>query len=193
MLKRVKQVRQEAVRALESQQGYGEQLQHWLQILGELATLDGYDEPTSKWWQRWFKSQKEQSAAVAETLSQSAQTALAGVQSAADAPAVLSAKIVNSANTDSSENDEPSFSVIAAEVAQSLQDLLTQLVIPERLDYQLQSLKQRLNTPMQWFELVPMLEDTTQFCCNAWKAAKLNRAILTKPRPALAGHPHSRQ
>lgn len=111
--------------------------------------------------------------AVAETLSQSAQTALAGVQSAADAPAVLSAKIVNSANTDSSENDEPSFSVIAAEVAQSLQDLLTQLVIPERLDYQLQSLKQRLNTPMQWFELVPMLEDTTQFLLQCLESSQV--------------------
>lgn len=158
LLKRIKQVRHEAVRALESQQGYGEQLQHWLQILGELATLDGYDEPTSKWWQRWFKNQKEQSETVAETLSHSAQTALDNVQNA-------------SASTP--ENDEPSFSVIAAEVAQSLQDLLTQLVIPERLDYQLQSLKQRLNTPMQWFELVPMLEDTTQFLLQCLESSQV--------------------
>ncbi|MEN9465518.1 MAG: hypothetical protein RL217_1699 [Pseudomonadota bacterium] len=157
LLKRVKQVRQEAVQALESQQGYGEQLQHWLQILGELATLDGYDEPTSKWWKRWFKSQKEQSEAVAETLSHSAQTALAGVQN----------------TTDTSESDEPGFSVIAAEVAQTLQDLLTQLVIPERLDYQLQSLKQRLNTQMQWFELVPMLEDTTQFLLQCLESSQV--------------------
>ncbi|WP_430460671.1 diguanylate cyclase [Thalassolituus sp. LLYu03] len=134
LMKRIKAVRKSAASELQSWSGYISQLQNWIQILGEIATLEGYDqERSSKWWQRWFKPSDEE-----------AQTDEAG-------------------DSEESEDGEPGFSHISKEVSDTLFSLLNQLVIPERLSYQAESLKQRLQDGLNWYELVPLLEDTTDF------------------------------
>src|SRR5690606_22958937 len=129
--KRIKDVQKNAGSELKHWSGYIRQLQNWIQIVGEIATLEGHEDARqSKWWQRWFK------------------------------PAEQPAEEVIAKEADASE---PGFSHIAQDVSDTLLNLLAQLVVPERLNYQSQSLQQRLQQGLNWFELVPLLEDTTEF------------------------------
>lgn len=129
--KRIKDVQKNAGSELKHWSGYIRQLQNWIQIVGEIATLEGHEDARqSKWWQRWFK------------------------------PAEQPAEEFIAKEADASE---PGFSHIAQDVSDTLLNLLAQLVVPERLNYQSQSLQQRLQQGLNWFELVPLLEDTTEF------------------------------
>lgn len=133
LMKRVKTVRKSAAKELQTWSGYISQLQSWMQIMGELATLEGYDDAqSSKWWQKWFKPNDDAANDEENT-------------------------------EDSSDDTEPGFSHIASEVSETLISLLSQLVIPERLTYHAESLKKRLQDGLNWYELVPLLEDTTDF------------------------------
>lgn len=129
--KRIKGVQKSAGNELKHWSGYIHQLQNWIQIVGDIATLEGHEDTRqSKWWQRWFKPAEQPTEEVI-------------------------AKEV--------EASEPGFSHIAQDVSDTLLNLLAQLVVPERLNYQSQSLQQRLQQGLNWFELVPLLEDTTEF------------------------------
>jgi len=133
LMKRVKTVRKSAAKELQTWSGYISQLQSWMQIMGELATLEGYDDAqSSKWWQKWFKPNDDAANDEENT-------------------------------EDSSDDTEPGFSHIASEVSETLISLLSQLVIPERLTYHAESLKKRLQDGLNWYELVPLLEDTAEF------------------------------
>lgn len=131
LLKRIKDVQKNAGSELQQWSGYIRQLQNWIQIVGEIATLDGYDEQRTKWWQRWFKPTDEPTQDEPE----------------------------HSPEGDS----EPGFSHIAQEVTETLLNLLGQLVVPERLSFHSESLQKRLQQGLNWYELVPLLEDTTEF------------------------------
>jgi diguanylate cyclase len=48
-------------------------------------------------------------------------------------------------------------------VSETLLNLLSQLVIPERLSHTVLNLQNRLQEGLNWYELVPLLEDTTDF------------------------------
>ena len=136
LLKRIKEIRKGAANELLSWSGYINQLQSWIQILGEIATLEGFEEQrSSKWWQRWFKPNDQEAAE--------------------DLPP----------DSDAGEDHdtEPGFSHIAQEVSETLLNLLSQLVIPERLSHTVLNLQNRLQEGLNWYELVPLLEDTTDF------------------------------
>lgn len=136
LMKRIKTVRKSANSELKSWSGYISQLQNWIRILGDIATLEGYEEQRSnKWWQRWFSPREEGAEDISE----------------------------EQYETDADDGTEPGFSHIAEEVSETLISLLSQLVVPERLNYQAESLKKRLQDGLNWYELVPLLEDTTDF------------------------------
>lgn len=137
LLKRIKQVRRQAKTELQSWSGYIEQLQSWMQILGELATLEGHEEEQkTKWWQRWFKPTPEEPEVSSE---------------------------VSLENPEAQPDKEPGFSHIAQEVSDTLINLLSQLVIPDRLADIATGLQTRLGKGLNWYELVPLLEDTAEF------------------------------
>ncbi|UXD89176.1 GGDEF domain-containing protein [Thalassolituus hydrocarboniclasticus] len=137
LLKRIKDIRKGAANELLSWSGYINQLQSWIQILGEIATLEGFEEQrNSKWWQRWFKPSDTESD-----------------EETAD----------DSAEHDDQPEAEPGFSHIAQEVSETLLNLLSQLVIPDRLNHTALNLQNRLQEGLNWYELVPLLEDTTDF------------------------------
>jgi diguanylate cyclase len=138
LLKKIREVRKSTAKDLSTWAGYISQLKAWSDILSAVATLEGYDEraKSSAWWQRWLKPQeKVEEPALAEEI-------------AAD---------------ESTAKQEPGFSHIATDVADTLGNLLSHLVIPERLETRLTALQERLNSGLNWYELVPLLEDTSQF------------------------------
>ena len=138
LLKRIKQVRKQAGAELASWSGYISQLQSWVSIMSEISQLDGYDEQPSKWWQRWFKRDEQ-----AEEFSDDE----ADVQ----------------LHEEPDDSKEPGFSHIAQEVSDTLINLLSQLVIPDRLETTASNLQTRLGKGLNWYELVPLLEDTAEF------------------------------
>lgn len=142
-LKRIKQVRKQAGSELQSWAGYTAQLQSWIQIVGDIAVLEGCDEPKPKWWQRWFKASGE------------------GEPDDDDGPVQVS--IEDNEDDQKESVKEPGFSHIAQEVADTLINLLSQLVIPERLSTNAGNLQTRLTKGLNWYELVPLLEDTAEF------------------------------
>lgn len=136
LLKRIKQVRKQATTELQSWSGYTAQLQSWIQIVGELATLEGYEEQKTKWWQRWFKPNSEEFEDESD---------------------------VSLEESEEHQGKEPGFSHIAQEVSDTLINLLSQLVIPDRLAGIATGLQTRLGKGLNWYELVPLLEDTAEF------------------------------
>ncbi|MCD8521679.1 MAG: GGDEF domain-containing protein [Saccharospirillaceae bacterium] len=154
LLKRIKEIRKNASNELLSWSGYINQLQSWIQILGEIATLEGFEEQrSSKWWQRWFKPGEP------ETPDDQPDH-----HDAADTP-----------------DAEPGFSHIAQEVSETLLNLLSQLVIPDRLSHTVLNLQNRLQEGLNWYELVPLLEDTTDFLleCLGNSQTELEQFLLS--------------
>ncbi len=149
LLRRIKEVRKQAQSELQNWSGYINQLQAWMQILGELATLDGQEEAKSKWWQRWFAPRSQEG----EEQQEASQHVLS------DAPIQLD----QATDVAQHQEGEPGFSHIAEEVSQTLLSLLSQLVIPERLNTSANDLQARLSKGLNWYELVPLLEDTAEF------------------------------
>jgi diguanylate cyclase len=142
LLKRIREIRKGAANELLSWSGYINQLQSWIQILGEIATLEGFEEQrSSKWWQRWFKPSDSSSDEGDDN----------NIVSDSDA------------EHDDHPESEPGFSHIAQEVSETLLNLLSQLVIPDRLNHTALNLQNRLQEGLNWYELVPLLEDTTEF------------------------------
>lgn len=142
LLHRIKHVRKSAETELLSWSGYINQLQSWIQILADIATLDGYDEPKPKWWQRWFRPDPEQTEEYNRQHERHA--------------------LDHEPNVITSNDQEPLFSHIAQDVSETLLNLHSQLVIPERLGESAHSLQIRLGKGLHWFELVPLLEDTAE-------------------------------
>src|SRR5690606_22564419 len=55
----------------------------------------------------------------------------------------------------------------------TLNELFEQLVIPERLAYLQQSLQERLQQQLHWYELVPLLEDTSSFLLQCLESSQV--------------------
>jgi len=144
LLKRVKDVKKNAASELSSWSGYIDQLQSWIQIVGEIATLEGHDEVKPKWWKRWFQPVPE------------------GEEVVEDAESAPQMDISLETKSEPASGEEPGFSHIAGEVSETLLTLLSQLVIPDRLLDSASSLQLRLGKGLNWYELVPLLEDTAE-------------------------------
>lgn len=57
------------------------------------------------------------------------------------------------------ENTEPSYSSVASHIEETLLGLLDDLTLPERHKAQAQSMRERLQHGLNWYELLPVLDD----------------------------------
>lgn len=166
----IRSLRKSAPKALSSWDGYATQLQGWAGILSAIASLDGQSEEDTqgggKWFKRWFAKdggtnelqanddstvQAAVTTAAIDTVSAKSETKTENIH-----PPTLQVK-------QSSDEVEPGFSRIAAEIAETLGGLISRLVIPERLDGRSKELLERLNNGLHWYEFVDLLEDASQF------------------------------
>lgn len=144
LLKRVRKVAQTATKELESYQGYGEQLQQWIQLLGEITLLpDSSKEQRSAWWKQWFNRSDTSPVEVAN---------------------VVPSEPVNKLSD---------FANYAQDIGDTLNELLDQLSVPDRLLSIQHSLKQRLSVELEIFQLVPLLEDTSEFVLNCLETSQV--------------------
>ena len=147
--KRVKKVQKDAKDQLNQWSGYGEQLKAWSRIIGSLSNDQAQPEEEEQekggFFARLFQTKDKPSVHEDADLEKAAgQTA--------DSSAV---------------QREPGFAQIEADVSATLSALLKQLVIPERFQARLDTLRSRLKSKLNWYELVPLFEDVAELVIDA--------------------------
>lgn len=155
LLKRIKALKKRLKQELNQWSGYAVQLDEWAVIVSDLATLEGFDEKRPGWWKRWFESN--------ENTQDNDETAPSAQEPAASSEPV---EVLNTARADTEltqEPSEPGFSHIADDVTTTLRYLLSRLVVPKPLEKRAESINEKLNERLNWYELVPLLESTSDF------------------------------
>lgn len=151
LLKRVRTVRQQASRELESYEGFTEQLQQWVQIVGEIASLPAAESGNKGkgWLKQWFSASKQaENEAEAEAETEKVPEL---------EPAAIASPLVGLTN-----EDNP-FETYAQDISDTLIELLDQLSVPERLQALHTGLRERLADDIHLHNLVSILEDTSSF------------------------------
>lgn len=146
--KRVKRVQKDAKDQLNQWAGYGEQLKAWSRIIGSLSTTEESEEVQPDEEKGGFFARLFQSKGKSEDSTTDAESEEPGDE------------------TKVSER-EPGFAQIEADVSSTLSALLKQLVIPERFQARLETLRSRLTSKLNWYELVPLFEDVAELVIDA--------------------------
>ena len=144
--KRIKQVRKDAKTQLQQWSGYGEQLRAWSRIISSLSQQQNESEAEEGpgFWSRLFQKNNDNDSTEDEK----------------PLPELTTAEENNVA-------PEPGYAHIEQEVSAILASLLKQLVIPERFQARLNDLKERLTAQLNWYELVPLLEEVADLVIDA--------------------------
>jgi diguanylate cyclase len=154
--KQITKVRKQAKYALKSWTGHANQLQSWANIIGSLQIIDNpessdaqespTEEKTGGFFSRLF--QRDENLPTAEVLTSDTE----------DQP-------INQSLT--THPVQPGYDHIEQEISAMLSRLLHQLVIPERFSHRLEELKKKLTDKLNWYELVPLLEQVANLVIDA--------------------------
>lgn len=147
LLKKVRSVRQQAKKELASYNGLMQQLQGWMLLLNDIASLPV--EKTGKgksWFAQWFSNETKD--AVDEPVSERA---------------------------DSTALVQPAeFDHYAQDIAETLSELLNKISVPERLLSLHEGLQQRLSQHLHVYNLVSILEETSSFVIECLENNEVN-------------------
>ena len=164
--KQIIQVRKQAKNALKSWTGHASQLQDWTSIIASLplseqpesTTTNSSDHPENTaedkpagFFSRLF--QREESPAITETIDGEV--------------AVTEVKTADNHLSQKQSPPQPGYDHIEQEISNMLSSLLRQLVIPERFRERLEALKVKLTGKLNWYELVPLLEQVANLVIDA--------------------------
>jgi diguanylate cyclase len=143
---RIKKIVNKSKKHLTQWSGYGKQLKAWSELLSDIK-IEQESEDASKegnsagFFSRFFRRKQEE--------------ATEPLESVAD-------KVVSQA-----DDETPSYHHIEQEISTMLRRLLRQLVIPLRYHYRLDKLKLKLTSKLNWYELVPLLEQVANLVIDA--------------------------
>ncbi|MEH6450088.1 MAG: GGDEF domain-containing protein [Oleispira sp.] len=143
--KRIKKIVNKSEEHLKQWSGYGKQLKAWSELLSDL-TLETVDTSVTEesdigFFSRLFQRKSE---------------------SAVPEPAQDPIEI-----TPATRIPEPGYDHIEQEISTMLTRLLRQLVIPTRYHHRLDALKKKLTSKLNWYELVPLLEQVANLIIDA--------------------------
>lgn len=186
--RRIKKIVSKSKEHLKQWSGYGKQLQAWSELLSDLsidldpdslakAASGGF---FSRFFQRNSSLESVSKEALANSEGQSSDTPeeTAGCldkNTLEVEPETESKTLQGATNTNSSYNKAtnhndtptPSYDHIEQEITSMLTNLLAQLVIPSRFNEQLDSLRHKLMSKLNWYELVPLLEQVSNLVIDA--------------------------
>lgn len=177
--RRIKEIVSKSKGHLKQWSGYGKQLKAWSELLSDLTIEQDPNTPTKEntggFLSRLFHKPsslevEENTLEPAETNQQQA-TQSDSVDSAPSkyelaqpsAVEALAPVSLSSLNPD----DKPGYDQIEQEISNMLSNLLAQLVIPSRYNEQLATLKDKLMGKLNWYELVPLLEQVANLVIDA--------------------------
>jgi diguanylate cyclase len=175
--RRIKKIVSKSKEHLKQWSGYGKQLKAWSELLSDL-TIEQNPDSTEKdnsggFLNRLFnrtpdalpESESEsESLELAETDPQPANNTVADL-----AQQTLAEVIAISPQSDlaNSVSEQPGYDHIEQEISAMLSRLLAQLVIPSRYNDRLNELKLKLMSKLNWYELVPLLEQVANLVIDA--------------------------
>lgn len=186
--RRIKKIVSKSKEHLKQWSGYGKQLQAWSELLSDLS-IDLDPENLAKAASGGFFSRFFQKKSSIESLSQEAlansedqscdipeeaagclNKSTLEVESETEPETLQGATNTKSGDHKApSHNDAPtpSYDHIEQEITSMLTNLLAQLVIPSRFNEQLDSLRHKLMSKLNWYELVPLLEQVSNLVIDA--------------------------
>ncbi len=162
--KQITQVRKQAKNALKSWTGHANQLKSWSHLIASLELADtpksstnhtdkeNPEEKSSGFFSRLFQRDEDSAAPEVPLLDENQPTEHEHIQAAPinqEAPA------------------QPGYDHIEQEISNMLTSLLCQLVIPDRFRERLEALKLKLTGKLNWYELVPLLEQVANLVIDA--------------------------
>ncbi len=154
--RRIKKIVNKSEDHLKQWSGYGKQLKAWSELLSDLTieqpSEDVEVQKPSGFFSRFFKRDNQQ-----VTTSQSIETM------EVSSPALQSEQKGEA----DSDKQEPGYDHIEQEISTMLTRLLRQLVIPSRYHHRLNNLKKKLTSKLNWYELVPLLEQVANLVIDA--------------------------
>jgi diguanylate cyclase len=149
--KRIKKVVNKSEEHLKQWSGYGKQLKAWSELLSNLTIEQEPEKDVAEnpvgFFSRLFQQKTEPEA---ET----------------EAPA-LSPDVIENRPAPETITVEPGYDHIEQEISTMLTRLLRQLVIPSRYHHRLEALKKKLTSKLNWYELVPLLEQVANLVIDA--------------------------
>lgn len=186
--RRIKKIVSKSKEQLKQWSGYGKQLQAWSELLSDLsidldpdslakAASGGF---FSRFFQRNSSLESVSKEALANSEDQSSDTPeeTAGcldkntleVEPEAESKTLQGATNIKSGDHEAPNHNDtptPSYDHIEQEITSMLTNLLAQLVIPSRFNEQLDSLRHKLMSKLNWYELVPLLEQVSNLVIDA--------------------------
>ena len=186
--RRIKKIVSKSKEHLKQWSGYGKQLQAWSELLSDLsidldpenlakAASGGF---FSRFFQRNSSLESVSKEALANSEGQSSDTPeeTAGcldkntleVEPEAESKTLQGATNIKSGDHEAPNHNDtptPSYDHIEQEITSMLTNLLAQLVIPSRFNEQLDNLKHKLMSKLNWYELVPLLEQVSNLVIDA--------------------------
>ena len=186
--RRIKKIVSKSKEHLKQWSGYGKQLQAWSELLSDLsidldpdslakAASGGF---FSRFFQRNSSLESVSKEALANSEDQSSDTPeeTAGcldkntleVEPEAESKTLQGATNIKSGDHEAPNHNDtptPSYDHIEQEITSMLTNLLAQLVIPSRFNEQLDNLKHKLMSKLNWYELVPLLEQVSNLVIDA--------------------------
>jgi diguanylate cyclase len=154
--RRIKKIVSKSEGHLKQWSGYGKQLKAWSELLSDLTVEqvsdDEEEQKTEGFFSRFFK--RESQSAEPESKPEPMETSQQAIPTSPESET-------------QDENQEPGYDHIEQEISTMLTRLLRQLVIPSRYHHRLDKLKKMLTAKLNWYELVPLLEQVANLVIDA--------------------------
>ena len=171
--RRIKKIVNKSKEHLKQWSGYGKQLKAWSELLSDLTIEQNSDsaakDNSGGFLNRLFNRTPDtlpdsESLELAETDPQPVSNTVADLAQQTLADVIAISPQGNLGNTVS---EQPGYDHIEQEISAMLSRLLAQLVIPSRYNDRLNELKLKLMSKLNWYELVPLLEQVANLVIDA--------------------------
>ena len=165
--KQITQIRKQAKNALKSWTGHANQLKSWSHLIASLELVEIQKSSTNHADKE--SSEEKNSGFFSRLFQRDEDSATPEVPQSDDKQPALKTKNehIQAAPINQEAPSQPGYDHIEQEISNMLTSLLYQLVIPDRFYERLEALKAKLTGKLNWYELVPLLEQVANLVIDA--------------------------
>ncbi|HCM06726.1 MAG TPA: hypothetical protein DIC30_12030 [Oceanospirillales bacterium] len=165
--KQITQIRKQAKNALKSWTGHANQLKSWSHLIASLELVEIQKSSTNHADKE--SSEEKNSGFFSRLFQRDEDSATPEVPQSDDKQPALKTKNehIQAAPINQEAPSQPGYDHIEQEISNMLTSLLCQLVIPDRFYERLEALKAKLTGKLNWYELVPLLEQVANLVIDA--------------------------
>jgi diguanylate cyclase len=165
--KQITQVRKQAKNALKSWTGHANQLQSWSHLIASLEPADSLKNTSNNLNKE--STEDKNSGFFSRLFQRDEDTSTPEIPQSGDNKPDLrnENEHIQTAPIHQEASSQPGYDHIEQEISNMLTSLLCQLVIPDRFRERLEALKLKLTGKLNWYELVPLLEQVANLVIDA--------------------------